>query len=83
MKISKNEIKWGDYSLKPEFKNKGLEPFYFTWFPISKVDRDNLRYFDKKCFGFNILWYDQPHSQLNLWFFGFGWSTEWSTWHEE
>tara|TARA_R110000851_G_scaffold286055_1_gene439916 strand:+ start:83 stop:331 length:249 start_codon:yes stop_codon:yes gene_type:complete len=78
MKIYKDEIKWGHYWLKPEYRGKGLEPFYFMWFLLSKEDRDALRSVDMKTFGIVKFWYDHPHAQLNLWFFGFAWSTQWT-----
>jgi hypothetical protein len=78
MKLSKDEIRWGHYWLKPEHRNKGYEPFYFMWFLIEPEMRAALRESNMKLFGLNTFWYDHPHAQLNLYFFGFGWSTPWT-----
>jgi hypothetical protein len=78
MKIYKDEIKWGTRWLKPEHRRKGYEPFYFMWFLLFKEDRDALKEVNMKRIGISRFWYDQPHAQLNLWFFGFAWSTPWT-----
>ena len=82
MKITHNEITWGKKYLNPEYRDGG-DPYYFSWYYISAKDRKEMRKEKHPgIIGFEQIWYDGPHSSLNLYFFGFAWSTQWTKYYE-
>lgn len=88
MRINSRGFHWGLSYLKPEYRKKGREPYYFCWGIMDKEMREEFIK-DKKDnpkntgpIGIFNFWYDRPHVQLNLYFICFYWSTQWSKYVE-
>ena len=79
MKLEKNCLYWGRSFFKPEFKHCAHDFYYFRIDWMTKEDRKNLEELHIKPIDFYKVWYDQPHAVLNLFFFCFSWSTQWTT----
>lgn len=77
------EYRWGKSWLKPKYRDSGYLPWYFIAFFMNRKMREAIREAGMPTVGLVKFWYDYPHAQLNLYFFGFGWSTPYTTMPEE
>lgn len=79
MRIEDGRLVWGLNDLKPEYRKKGYEPYYFAMYLLSSKNRKALKKLGHGPISFYKLWYDHPHCVLNLYFIQLGWFTQFTT----
>lgn len=70
-------FQWG-YFESPTVPDYKIHQWYFHWDWLTKKNRQDLLEQGIPRIGMFDIYYDGVHKQLNLWFFNFHWSTQWS-----
>ena len=75
-KLGWDGIEWGKSEVTLD---SDLYFYYFKWGLIDKEQREAMKSLKWPLVGISKTWYDGPHAQLSLYFFGFHWSTPWTS----